>query len=208
MPHVLEKVERRLGEKLFLKGERCLGPKCAVVRRAYPPGAHGKKSGRRRTASDFSKLLTEKQKIRFLYGLDDRDVERYSREASLKKGIFRETFLSLLERRLDNTVFRLGFAESRSAGRQIVGHGHVLLNGRAITIPSCRVREGDAIGFTERAWRLGIAAGFEQRIKKYEPPAWLRWNAEKRVGEVVRLPHEEDAGVTLDPVKVKEFYSR
>lgn len=206
---ILEKVERRLGEKLFLKGERCFGAKCALVRRAYAPGAHGKKkSGRRRTASNFSQLLTEKQKIRFLYGLDDKDIKRYATVAALKRGIFSQTLLSLLESRLDNAVFRLGITESRRAARQMVGHGHVRVNGRTARVPSHRVRKGDVIAPTERAARMPFWAAFLERSKKYQPPSWLRWNADARTGEVIADPEVVRADVSADPVKIKEFYSR
>lgn len=209
MPRILEKTERRLGEKLFLKGERCFGPKCALSRRAYPPGAHGKKkSGRKRSASGFSQLLTEKQKIRFLYGLDDKDIERYATGAALKRGIFSQTFLHLLESRLDNAVFRLGIAESRSAGRQLVVHGHVRVNGRGVNVPSYRVRKGDLIAPKERATRMPFWIAFLERSKKYQPPAWLRWNAEAGVGEVIADPEVLQPDVSADPVKIKEFYSR
>lgn len=209
MPRILEKTERRLGEKLFLKGERCFGPKCALARRAYAPGAHGKKkSGRRRAASDFSRLLTEKQKIRFLYGLDDKDIERYAVSAGRMAGIFSQAFLHLLESRLDNAVFRLGITESRRAARQFVGHGNVQVNGRTVSIPSYRVRKGDVIAPKERATRMPLWAAFLERSKKHQPPAWLRWNPETHAGEVLASPEAIQPDVSADPVKIKEFYSR
>ena len=212
MPKVLEKKERRLGEKLFLKGDRCVGPKCAMVRRAYPPGVHGKpgrgSKRRGRGGSEFSMLLNAKQVIRFIYGLDDREIARYSKQAIQRTGIFSVNFLRLLEMRLDNVVFRLGLTDSRRAARQIVGHGHIALNGKRVTIPSLQVKKGDVIGFGERSLVLAPATGRTERLKKYQPPQWLSLNVEKKEGTVLRPPEMEETGVTSDLTKIKEFYSR
>ncbi len=206
MTAVKEKVERRLGEKLFLKPHRCTGPKCAHTRRSYPPGIHGKK--RRRGLSEYGELLHNKQIVRHLYGLDDREVERYSNEASRRTGIFGTNFLRMLETRLDNVVFRLGFAESRRMAKQIVSHGHIQVNGRPVTIPSYRVRTGDTVAINEKSVGGGQFRELDLRLKNYEPPSWLGVDPSKKSGKVVRLPEAEDAGVTVDVTKVKEFYSR
>ncbi len=210
MARVLEKVERRLGEKLLLKGTRCLGPKCATVRRAYAPGAHGKKKGgrRRRGGSEFGALLSEKQKVRYLYGLDDREVERYSKKAASMSGVFSSNFLELLETRLDNTLFRLGLTESRRIARQVVGHRHVTVNGKTVNIPSYRVRKGDVIALKERIVASPLFSELDARLKNYVPPAWLNLNPSQKKGEVVKMPEAEDAAITVDVTKVKEFYSR
>lgn len=209
MPRILEKVERRLGEKLFLKGSRCIGPKCASVRRAYPPGAHGKKKrGRRRGSSEFGSLLSEKQKVRYLYGLDDREVEKYSKKAASMPGVFSSNFLQLLETRLDNVLFRLGFTESRRIARQVVGHGHVLVNGRTVNIPSYRVRQEDAVALKEKIISSPLFSELGARLKNYEPPKWLTLDKAQKSGRVVRMPEAEDADITVDVTKVKEFYSR
>ena len=208
MPKVLEKVERRLGEKLFLKGSRCVGPKCAQTRRGYPPGAHGKSRKRKRGLSEYGTLLREKQKVRLLYGLDDKDVKRYSKEASTKQGIFSSQLLSFLERRLDNTVFRLGFGESRRSARHLVGYGHVTVNGKTVTIPSYRIKTGDSVALKERSLRSGFFMDFDMRLKKVEPPTWLVLDKEKKVGKVVGLPDTDSIGMTADVTKIKEFYSR
>ncbi len=209
MPRLLEKIERRLGEKLFIKGERCLGPKCAVTRRKYPPGIHGKKAGRRRTSFGFGPLLIEKQKIRFLYGLDDRDIARYSREAA-RRGAFAEEFLKLLEGRLDNVVFRLGFAESRRSARQMVNHGHVLVGERAVKAPSYQTRKGERIRMKDRFARSPMIASRMTQIKKHAPPSWLRFETDgnRYEGFVLASPEIKDIGLTADVTKVKEFYSR
>lgn len=208
MPRILEKVERRLGEKLFLKGDRCAGPKCAAVRRGFPPGPHGKGRGKKRAGSDFSVLLREKQRTKYLYGLDEREVSRYSKEASAKGGVFSSQFLRLIESRLDNAVFRLGFGPSRRVARQLVGHGHVLVNGKSVNIPSCLVRKGDVITVKEKIAASAMVGDFSARLKRHDAPGWLKLDPEKKTGEVVRLPEIEDITTIIDPTKVKEFYSR
>lgn len=206
MPKILEKVERRLGEKLFLKGSRCAGPKCSQTRRAYPPGAHGK--SRRRGLSEYGTLLKEKQKVRFLYGLDDKDIKRYSKEASVKPGIFSSNFLGFVERRLDNVLFRLGFAESRRSARHLVSYGHVLIDGKKVTIPSYRVKVGESVALKERSLGSGLFTDFDIRLKKTEPPSWLSLDKEKKVGKIVGQPDTDSTMITADVTKIKEFYSR
>ena len=208
MVRILEKTERRLGEKLFIKGDRCLGPKCGAVRRNYPPGMHGKKRTRRREASGFGVLLNEKQKIRFLYGLDDRDIARYSKEASSRRGIFSVLLLQMLEKRLDNVVFRLGFSDSRRMARQLVSHGHVRINGKRVRSPSLCVQKGDIISLNEAFLKSPAFAPIETRLKKYDPPHWLSIDKVRKQGGILEDPKDEDIGVTIDVAKIKEFYSR
>lgn len=209
MTKILEKVERRLGEKLSLKGERCFGPKCALTRRAYPPGVHGKSKKRKRGMSEYGTLLREKQKVRFLYGLDDKDIKRYSEEAAKRKeGVFSSNFLGLIERRLDNTVFRLGFAESRRRARHLVSYGHVTVNKKSVTIPSYRVKKGDVVSFKERSLQKGFLGELDTRLKKYQTPRWLTLDVSRKEGTVVGPPVTEDIGLTADVTKIKEFYSR
>ena len=208
MVKILEKVERRLGEKLFIKGDRCLGPKCVTVRRAYPPGVHGKRRTRRREGTGYGLLLAEKQKLRFLYGLDDREIARYSNKASTKKGIYASNILQMLEARFDNIVFRLGLADSRRSGRQLITHGHVLVNGKVVHIPSYTVRKGDVISLKERILKSPLYAHFNERIKKYEPPQWLILDKVKKTGTLKDAPYADDWGLTIDVAKIKEFYSR
>lgn len=208
MPRVLEKVERRLGEKLMLKGIRCAGPKCAQTRRSYAPGPRGKGQGRKRGLSEYGTLFREKQKIRYMYGLDDREIERYSKRVASKPGLFSSNFLQLLESRLDNAFFRMGFAESRRIARQIINHGHVLVNGKTVSIPSYRIKKGDAVSIKERILSSPLFAELETRLKKYGPPRWIELDAAKKTGTVLRLPGLDDAGVTVDVTKIKEFYSR
>src|SRR3990172_1461136 len=209
---VLEKTERRLGEKLFLKGERCLGAKCAAVRRPYPPGVHGKgkKRGGRGGGSEFGIQLKEKQKVRVGYGLRERMLERYFHEALLdKKHPTGEALINLLERRLDNILFRAGFTVSRSIARHLVGHGHVLVNKRPVNRPSYSVRGGDIIEFVPKI--LGneqLAGELPYRLKKIQPPDWLKIDVEKKTIEILREPYE--AGLEINPniTLVVEYYSR
>lgn len=205
MPRVLEKIERRLGEKLLLKGDRCAGPKCAQVRRAYPPGIHGKR--RRRGASEYGALLSTKQKIRFLYGLDEREIERYSQEAVARTGTFGALFLQALESRLDNAVFRLGFTPSRRMARHAVSYGHIRVNDRKVNIPSYRVRQGDTIAIAQRSLSSPMFADLEIKLKKHEPVKWLKRSAEKREGIVSAVPQGEE-DLMEEVTKIKEFYSR
>lgn len=205
---VLEKVERRLGEKLFLKGEHCVGVKCAAVRRGYPPGVHGKKRGSKRAGSEYGQILREKQKVRFFYGLDDKKVECYSKEAARRGGLFKLELVRLLEARLDNAVFRLGFAESRRSARMMVSHGHITVNGRILNIPSYSVKKGDEIAIREISLASSLFGGLEARLKKIETPRWLDLDKARKSGKVVSLPEAEDQKETFEFAKVKEFYSR
>lgn len=206
MTKVLEKVERRLGEKLFIKGDRCVGPKCAMVRRSYGPGVHGK--GRRREPSEFGMLMREKQKIRFLYGLDDRDLKRYITIAITCKGSFASNVLRLLERRLDNVVYRLGLAHSRRMARQVVDHGHITVNGKIVSSPSYQVKKDNVIAPKVHSLKLGVFADLEERIKSLEAPKWLSLDKGKKIGTVMADPEADDVQTTVDITKIKEFYSR
>lgn len=207
MKRVLEKVERRLGERMFLKGTRCAGPKCAAVRRGYPPGVRGKKS-RRRNASEYASLIREKQKVRYSYGLDDGQIQRYSAKAARMPGVFAANFLGLVERRLDNIIFRLGFTDSRRNARQAINHRHVLVNGRALNIPSYLVRVGDAIALKPAAYGSHHFAELDTRLKRRQALSWLTVDAANRKGAVVALPESSALQIEADVTKVKEFYSR
>ncbi|MBI2121906.1 MAG: 30S ribosomal protein S4 [Candidatus Sungbacteria bacterium] len=206
MPKVLEKVERRLGEKLFLKGDRCAGPKCAAVRHPSPPGIHGKT--RRRAPSEFGQYLQGKQKVRFLYGLDDRDLNRYAKKAESMRGAFAAKFLQLLERRLDNVVFRLGFTGSRRSARQAVSHGHIRVNGRRVSVPSYQVKIGEVVSINPGARQSSHFADLEHRLKKYTPPVWLALEKDQVAGKVVGSAESDMSGTSGELIKIKEFYSR
>ncbi|MEK7465123.1 MAG: 30S ribosomal protein S4 [Patescibacteria group bacterium] len=201
------RISRRLGEKFFFKAERDSSPKSAMVRRPYPPGMHGKR--RRRSASEFGAELAEKQKIRYLYGLSDAALARVIREASRVRGRTKtQALVELLERRLDNVVFRLGLAPSRRIARHLVSYGHITVHGRRVRSPGLLVRPGDQIGIRPESRGGGLFEGLASRLKKHEPPAWLLLRHAEEAGEVKRLPQEADELLTYNLSKVIEYYSR
>ncbi|MBC7292571.1 MAG: 30S ribosomal protein S4, partial [Thermoleophilia bacterium] len=176
---------RRAGEKLFLKGERCLSEKCAVDRRAYPPGEHGR--GRRRKQTEYLTQLREKQKARRYYGILERQFRNYYKLAARQPGVTGENLLRLLELRLDNVVYRLGFGASRRQARQLVRHGHFTVNGRRVNIPSYRVKPNDVIAVTSD--KEGVKAVVENAMDLTAAvPAWLQAEYDNMVGKVLRLP--------------------
>lgn len=198
-----EKKERSLGTHLFLKARRCNSQKCATIRRPSRPGMHGK---RRRSLSEMGEQLMEKQKIKFSYGIKESQMNKIFLKASKKRGVTGETILQLLERRLDNTVFRLGLAPSRSVARQLVSHGHIVVNGRKVTIPSFSVAVGNKIGIRPTSKDHPIFKEITETIKKYEPPVWLNLNKETLEGKVVGLPKDLEA--SFDVNMVVDYYSK
>jgi small subunit ribosomal protein S4 len=200
---------RHTGEKLFLKGERCFTPKCAIIRRTYPPGARGKAgAARKRSSSEYGQQLVKKQSIKKTYGIMERQLKRYFREASLQKGDTREILLRKLEMRLDNVVFRLGWVKSRAAARQLVNHGHVLINNRRVTIPSGGVKAGDVISLKDTIKKSKLLENLAVVLKKYEPPTWLALDKEKIDGKVIKQPGVEDLNDLAPIGLIVEFYSR
>ncbi|MBI2448038.1 30S ribosomal protein S4 [Candidatus Microgenomates bacterium] len=191
---------RREGTKLFLKGERCVGPKCSFTRRSYAPGQHG--PGSRIRLSEYGTQLREKQKAKGIYGIFERQFANYYDKAKKVKG--EAGMLSLVERRLDNVVYRLGFAPSRSAARQIVSHGHIVLNGKKNTIPSYQIKIGDKITFANPKESLAIEA--MKNIKKSVPTSWLK--IDNGIAEVTSLPAKEDIGGEVEERLIIEYYSR
>ncbi len=198
---------RRAGEKLFLKGDRCIGPKCAMVRRAYAPGQHGQAGAR--NVSEFGRQLAMKQKIKRIYGVLERQFRKHYGEALKGEGITGDLLLARLERRLDNVVYRLGFANSRSQARQLVGHKWFILNGRRMNIPSMAVKVGDVIslkGAKQEKNYLKVQADILKNKK--DVPEWLSLDLEKLEAKVVGLPSRSDIGVNVDPQLVVEYYSK
>lgn len=198
---------RRLGEKLMLKGDRCTTQKCAMERRRMPPGQQ-RLQRRRRRMSDRGLQLMEKQKARRSYGILERQFHRHFAEAERTPGVTGENLLRILEMRLDNVVYRLGFADSRRQARQVVRHGHITLNGRKTDIPSCAVKPGDVIGFTERSARTAYYKMLTERIGEKMVPSWLSLDKENLVGQVVTPPSRSDIDVRLDDKSIVEYYSR
>lgn len=200
------KLCRREGMKLYLKGERCYSEKCAYTRRPYPPGQHGQ--GRIKL-SEYAVRLREKQKVRRVYGVLERQFRGYFFEASRRKGRTGEEMLALLERRLDNAVHRLGFAASRSEARQLVRHGHVNVNGKRLDIPSYVVRTGDAITLTEGARKFKFVAAAVAGADKRPLASWLDTDRANFAGTVKGVPVREDLNEPeIREQLVVEYYSR
>lgn len=196
---------RREGEKLFLKGERCFTDKCSIERRKYAPGQHGQ---RRAKLSDYGIQLKEKQKVRRIYGLMERQFRKYFAEAERKKGITGTLLLRFLELRLDNIVFRLGFGSNRNQARQLITHGHMTVNGRKVNIPSFRVKVGDVVEVLESSKNIGSIAESLTRIEHAGLPGWIEVDAQNMKGKVVQLPEREDIPLVAKEQLIVEFYSR
>ena len=197
---------RRIGEKLFLKGERCYTPRCAVERRKRPPG---EQVPRRRRASEWAIQLREKQKTRWTYGVLERQFQRYYGMAREQKGITGDILLQLLERRLDNTVYRLSLVDSRRQGRQMVNHGHFTVNGKSVDIPSFLVKIGDVItwkhtGESTPQFVQDLTDGLPRR----PVPGWLNLDAPNLRGEVIALPDVTGQNTVIDARLIVEFYSK
>jgi len=203
------KLCRREGEKLFLKGQRCYTAKCAFERRGYPPGEHGRMAQfRRRRVSDYSRQLREKQKTRRIYGVTERQFRRYYRIALKSRGLTGENLLRLLERRLDNVVYRLGYASSRAEARLLVTHGHFNVNGRRTDIPSMLVREGDEIEVREGSRKRTYFSEVGDLAEARTVPQWLQRDLPKLGGKVVQMPERSDVDASLDEQLIIEYYSR
>ncbi len=198
---------RRLGEKLMLKGERCTTQKCALERRRLPPGQQ-RLQRRRRRMSDRGVQLMEKQKARRSYGIMERQFRRHFAEAERSPGITGENLLRILEMRLDNVVYRLGFADSRRQARQIVRHGHISLNGRKTDIPSCAVKAGDVIAWNQKSTGTEYYKMMVERIDDKVIPGWLSLDRDNLAGSVVTPPARSDVEIKLDDKSIVEYYSR
>jgi small subunit ribosomal protein S4 len=196
---------RREGEKLLLKGERCLTDKCAVDRRAYPPGDHGR--GRRRKQSEYLTQLREKQKARRYYGVLEKQFRNYYEAAARQPGITGENLLRLLELRLDNVVYRLGFGASRRQARQLVRHGHFTVNGRRVNIPSYRVKQDDMIiAILDSEGLKAVVADATDLTASV--PAWLQADHDNLVGKVLRRPERTDIDIPIQESLIVELYSK
>ena len=203
------KLCRREQQKLFLKGMRCYSPKCALERRDYPPGEHGRMARfRRRRPSNYSIQLREKQKLRRMYGVLERQFRRYVREAERQPGLTGENLLVLLERRLDSVVYRSGFADSRAQARQLVQHGHFTVNGRRVTIPSILVRPQDVIAVREESRNRTYFKDRAQVLEGQGVPAWLELTSASQSVQVNSLPRREDVDAPVDEQLVVGYYSR
>ena len=202
------KLCRREGEKLFLKGDRCFTAKCAYEKRSYPPGMHGRRARFRRKTTDFGTQLREKQKARRMYGVMERQFRRYFRDAERRKGVTGANLLQILESRLDNVVYRLGFAGSRAQARQLVRHGHFAVNGRKTDIPSYLVKPGDEITVRGRSKQNGYFETVAQAMEHRFVQEWLSVDIGKLSGRVLALPSREEIEAPLNEQLITEFYSR
>ncbi|MFH1841510.1 MAG: 30S ribosomal protein S4 [Candidatus Nealsonbacteria bacterium] len=203
------KICRRQGVKLFLKGERCLSPKCAIIKKPYPPGQKGKR--RKSSFSEYGKELREKQKLRNWYNLSEKQFRKYVREILNRRSQVEDAaalLIQVLESRFDNIVYRLGFASSRIQARQLITHGHFLINGKPVNIPSYFVKKGEKIGINSNSLKNKNFASILTTIKKYKPLPWLSLDAEKLEGETLRVPTLEEVMPPAEISSIFEFYSR
>ena len=197
-----------MGERLGLKALRCDSPKCAQVRRPFRPGMHGHKRSKR-TLSDFGRQLKEKQKFKLSYGVDERGLRRLFLDAHRKTGSTAEELMRLLERRLDNVVFRLGFARSRRVARQLISHGHILVDARRVKSPGYLTQIGDIISIHEKSKSKGsIQATLTESMKIHEPPSWLSLDKEKKEGKMIAYPQDDDLKAPFEVSLLIESFSK
>jgi len=197
---------RRLGEKLFLKGNRCDSAKCGIVKRNFPPGIHGSKGRTRQT--EYGLQLQEKQRAMKEYRLLEKQFRLTFEKARKLTGNINDNFLKLLETRLDNTIYRLGFASSRDEARQLVTHGHFTVNSKKVNIPSYQVKTGDIITIKESSKRSKMFAALGEKLKKAKTPSWLNLEATALSGKVLHDPKKEDLVININPSLIVEYYSR
>ncbi len=198
------KLCRREGGKLYLKGERCYSDKCAFERRPYAPGEQGDS---RRKQSEYGQQLREKQKVRRIYGIMEKQFSNYFSRAAQQRGVTGENFLKLLESRLDNTVFRMGFATSRAQARQFVLHGHIYVEGRKVNIPSYQVSEGETISIKDSSRKKNFIKDVLEVNEEKTPPEWLSVDFDKAEGTVVSLPERDDIDQHINEQLIVEYYS-
>lgn len=196
---------RREGAKLYLKGDRCYSDKCAFARRSFAPGQHGQ--GRKKV-SEYGIQLREKQKARRIYGILERQFRNYFAKADKQKGITGENLLVMLERRMDNVVYRLGFTDSRTQARQLVRHGHILVNGKRLDIPSALVKVGDVISIAPASASSEYVKAISEKIATKTTPAWLVLDAENMTGKVDRFPSREEIDAPIAEHLIVELYSK
>jgi small subunit ribosomal protein S4 len=192
-----------------LKGARCFSPKCAIERRSYPPGEHGRESQfRRRRVSDYSRQLREKQKTRRIYGMKERQFRRFYHNALQQRGMTGENLLTMLERRLDNVVYRLGYADSRAQARMLVTHGHFNVNGRRTDVPSMLMEQGDEIEVREGSQKRTYFKELAPVAETKTVPDWLERDVNKLAGRIAKMPERSDVDANLNEQLIVEYYSR
>ena len=196
---------RREGMQLYLKGDRCYTDKCAIERRHYPPGQHGQ---RRSKQSDYGTQLREKQKVKRIYGVLEKQFRGYFEKAERQKGVTGTNLLVLLERRLDNIVYRLGFATSRAQARQLVRHNLIMVNGAKVNLPSFLVKTGDVIQATEKGRKLPLVLDAMEAVARRGTPSWLEFNKEEAQGRVIMFPEREEVTMPIQEHLIVELYSK
>ena len=202
------KLCRREGTKLFLKGSRCLTEKCAVEKRSYAPGQHGQASGRRRKASQYSRQLREKQKVKRIYGLTEGQFKTTFQRVEREEGKTGHNLLIALETRLDNVVYRLGFAPSRKAARQLVRHGHIEVGGRRVDIPSYQVKPGEELGLAKGSRELDVVAASLELASRGQPVSWITVDRDTKVGRVTERPTRDAIPIAAEEQLIVELYSK
>jgi small subunit ribosomal protein S4 len=196
---------RREGMQLFLKGDRCYTDKCAIERRHYPPGQHGQ---RRSKLSDYGSQLREKQKVKRIYGVLEKQFRGYFEKAERQKGVTGTNLLVLLERRLDNIVYRLGFANSRAQARQLVRHNLIMVNDAKVNLPSYLIKTGDVIQATEKGRKLPMVLDAMEAVARRGTPAWLEFNKDEAKGKVIMFPEREEVTMPIQEHLIVELYSK
>jgi small subunit ribosomal protein S4 len=199
---------RREGTKLFLKGTRCLTEKCAVERRAYAPGQHGQSTGRRRKTSEYARQLREKQKVKRIYGLSERQFRNIFDRVLKEPGVTGEALLVALESRLDNLVYRMGFAVSRRQARQLVRHRHIAVNGRVVDVPSYRMKPGDEVRVTAGSQELVQVRGALELFGRTQPVTWIQVDTEKALGRMTERPTRDAIPIAAQEQLIVELYSK
>jgi small subunit ribosomal protein S4 len=199
---------RREGTKLFLKGTRCLTEKCAIERRGYAPGQHGQSTGRRRKASEYARQLREKQKVKRIYGLSERQFRNVFERVLREPGVTGEALLVALESRLDNLVYRMGFGASRRDARQLVRHRHIQVNGETVDVPSYRVRVGDEVRVTAASRELPRVRMALEQFARTQPPAWITVDTDKATGRMTERPTREAIPIAAQEQLIVELYSK
>ncbi len=202
------KMCRREGTKLFLKGTRCVTEKCSVERREYAPGQHGQAAARRRKVSDYAKQLREKQKVKRLYGMSERQFRNTFAKVRKLPGVTGANLMVALELRLDNVVHRMGFASSSKAARQLVRHRHVEVNGKTVDIPSYRVRPGDEVRVAEKSREMTSVRASLEMLARANPVTWITVDAEKASGKVTEMPTRDTIPVAAQEQLIVELYSK
>jgi len=202
------KLCRREGTKLFLKGTRCVTEKCSVERRQYGPGQHGQAAARRRKFSEYAKQLREKQKVKRIYGVSERQFRNTFENVRKLPGVTGSNLLIALETRLDNVVHRMGFAASRKAARQLVRHRHIEINGRTVDVPSYRVRPSDEVRVSEKSRDLTAVRASLETLSRATPVSWIMVDADKVVGKVTEMPTRETIPIAAQEQLIVELYSK